>query len=133
MRNLEKVLALEQQVRARRGGWAGSVNSTLDGIKLGQDISNGTAAIGLLISVACQAIARADVWPRIGHLSSGDARSATRRLERVLSASPSLPDSFRSEKAWCLRFLSRKMRQPDWSNVLAEDVIEGQKSAAAIA
>lgn len=125
-RALSRLLALQAQARQENGEWSGAADSSLDAMRMGEDIPYGSAIIGDLVGVACQAIGRRQMWKVDAHLNAAQSRAAVRRLEGILAAGLPYADTLQEEK-WAMQaILLEGFRNPRKWDVPAA---EGKKGA----
>lgn len=98
IRTPARLLALEAQLKAAHGDWAGSMESCLDGLRLGEDVPTGGALIPRLVGIALQAIGRREAWNAVDHLTAGQALAAAHRLEGILEVHAPFSDTLQEEK-----------------------------------
>ncbi len=113
-RAMARLLELEAETRAARDDWAGSVDSCLDALALGEDIPHGSALVGALVGASCQALGRGHVWEAIDHLNADQAMRAAKRLERIQAGHCPYADTLRVEKAVWHRTVAALVGQPNW-------------------
>ena len=114
MRSLAYVFALQAEVEARRGNWAGAVSADLDAIQLGAAMPRGGPLIGMMVGDSCQAIGRRHAWDAVDHLSATEARTAARRLETIRAAHVPFADVLQEEEWAHQAGLLEMMRRRDW-------------------
>jgi hypothetical protein len=115
MREIARMLAKESDARAATGNWAGSANSAIDGIRLGQDISHGTI-IDMLVGRAIQAITSKNFDDILTHIDASTARADTKRLENILSQKVTYADILQKEKQIGLYGYEQFAADPNWKD-----------------
>jgi|GEM_PF-1430642 len=113
-RALAMLLAVEGRARASAGNLSGAVDSDLGAIQLGASCQNGGPKISKLVGLQCEAIGRAGLWDRLGHLS---ARDAARAAREVLNRAASKPDSvsmLEEERRACIAAFTRLTATHRW-------------------
>ena len=116
-RGLARLLTLEGQLKAAHGDWRGAVESNLDSMQTGEEISHGSPLVGMWNGDACQAIGRVGLWRYQDHLNSLQAHIAAARLEKILARHVPYADALVEDK-WSgvasLQNLLRHPRQQAW-------------------
>lgn len=120
-RHLARLLRLESEVRVREREWAGALESSLDGLQVGIEVTRGGPAIGCLVGSAIQTIGRRNAWKTLAHLPPGAARAFARRLEQLCERQTPVWQTLESEKWFCQLSLTETMRAPDWRRRLLSD------------
>jgi hypothetical protein len=82
-RSLARLLALEGQVRAARGDWAGAASSYVDAVRLGEDLPRGGSMIQGLTGYSAAAIGRHRLWDDLDRSDAKTACALARRLEAL--------------------------------------------------
>lgn len=101
---LATLRALARGVRATAVAYAGkgqdarAVQTALDGMAMGENITNGGTLIDGLVGIACCAIDRAAIWPIVDRLDARTARAAAQRLAAIDAHSDPLSDILTHEK-----------------------------------
>lgn len=85
IRDTARLLSLEGDIKAAEGNWAGAMNSYMDAIKLGEDITHGGNVITSLLGAAIQTIGRRPAWKAVDHLNAKQAQTAVKRIENITS------------------------------------------------
>ncbi len=117
-RSMARLLALDTQVKAKRGDWNGAAQSGLDGVRLGSDIPRGAPLIGALMGMACEGIARKELWKSAHHLDAAGARAAARRLESIIARRVSYAQTMQEEKWTGQASVLELFRSPTWRREL---------------
>lgn len=113
-RDLARLLYLQAQVRQSQGNWGGAADSSLDAIRLGEDVPHGSVMIGALVGIACQAIGRRPLWRDVDHLSASEARAAARRLEAIQAQRVPFADTMQEEEWFGQSVIIEIFRRPHW-------------------
>ncbi len=107
-----ELLALEADVRAHQGDYAGAVRCNMDAIAFGGKIQQRAKLDEWMLGAGCQSSGRRPMWARIDRLTALEARDAVGRFERIRSALPTLAETLQEEK-WCGQAsLSSVMKNP---------------------
>lgn len=118
-RDMARLLVQESRVRLADGDLNGAVDSLLDGIQFGTDIVRGGPFMAMLVGVAVEAVARADMWSLVKHLDAPNARRIEKRLEAIEAARVPLSSVIEEEKWFGLSLLRESMRAPEWAALRA--------------
>lgn len=130
-RNMARLLALEADTKAAHGDHAGAINCQIDALHFGEDMPRGGTLISMLVGVACQSIARRDVWGEIDHLSAQQAKSAAIRLESITSRHFPFWRTLQEEKWAGQASLMEIFRQKGWRKQLASITNTGTSGSGA--
>lgn len=101
-RALSRLMSLQAQARAEGGDWSGAVESNLDAVRMGSDIPYGSALIGSLVGIACQAIGRKPMWDVVDHLNLPQSHAAIDRLTTIMERQCPYVDTLQEEK-WAMQ------------------------------
>ncbi|MBV9851439.1 MAG: hypothetical protein JO250_17360 [Armatimonadetes bacterium] len=93
---------------------------------MGEMMARGSTMIGMLVGVACQAIGRDALWPRVDHLRAAQARAASRRLEAISAHYVPYADVVQEEEWAGQAGLMEIFHHPNWK----ADPLSGLDSAA---
>ena len=99
------------------GLWGDAAQTGLDTVQMGGDVARGAWILPKLVGSAMIAIG---VVPLVdsddlpGHLSAGDARAATRRLEHLMATMPTYRDAAKEERWFSLTLFLNLTKQPNW-------------------
>ena len=113
-RGMARLLRLEQQVRAARGDWNGSVQSGLDATQMGAQLPHGSVYIGDLVGIAIQSIGRSELWPAIEHLNAAECHAAIARVQTIRALRVPTSDMLQEEEWFGQATMREAFRQPDW-------------------
>ena len=114
LRQLARLLMLDEQVKQQRGDWGRATNSGLDSIEMGEDIPRGGVLITMLVGNACQAIGRRPVWGDVDHLNAAQADAAARRMEAIRTRHVPFGDVAQEEEWAGEAELMELFRDPSW-------------------
>jgi hypothetical protein len=131
-RSLARFLGVVAYTRERQGDWDGSLQATLDGIKLGEDIPRGGVIISLLVGIAFEAIARDRCWARIGHLDAPGAQAAARRLETILANHVTLAEVYQEDEWATQSQMLALFQKPNWRKEFVSMLGDGSSQGSAI-
>jgi hypothetical protein len=113
-RAMARLLGFVAETKAAQGDWNGAVNSRLDSIRLGEDISRGGAVIGMLVGIAVEKDGGKDIGKMIDHLNALQARAAARRMEDILVHRMPFAEVVQDEKWSGVKLLQETFRNPKW-------------------
>jgi hypothetical protein len=113
-RNMARLLVVEGQVHAAGGDWNAALSSDLDAIQIGLTIPRGTALIGALVGIACEAIGRRGAWEKAEKLGAAEAKAGARRLETLLAKRVPFAVTLEEEKFTLQASLLEVFRDPNW-------------------
>lgn len=99
-RSMARLLVIEGDVRAKQGNLRGAIDSNLDAVRLGEDISRNGTLVHYNTSIACQRIGQRGLWRQLKQYSADDARYAVRRLEELSLRQQTLSESLEGEKRY---------------------------------
>ncbi len=121
-RALARAVLLKSKVDEASGDWRTAMNDRIDDIKLGSDLPRGSELIGMLVGIACQALGRGrtrDATKVIDHLSSNDARAASKRLAEIDAAQVPISQTLTEEK-WSTQagLVELTSKDHNWRRVL---------------
>ena len=116
IRQLGRYLALDRQVKAAQGNWAGAVSANLDAVQMGETALHSGLRMGILVSLAWETIGPRHIWEAVPHLSAPEARAAARRLEAIRAAQVPFADMMQQDKWGTQTSLRDAMAKPDWAN-----------------
>ena len=114
LRQLARLLMLDEQVKQQCGDWGRATNSGLDAIEMGEDIPRGGVLITMLVGNACQAIGRRPVWGDVDHLNALQAKAAARRMEAIASHHVPFATVLQEEEWAGEAELLELFRDPSW-------------------
>lgn len=97
-RTLTCLLVFEAQAKGEAGDWGGAMNSCLDAFRIGIDAPRGGVLISALVGIACQAIARIEMWSIFPHLTPAEARVAMARLQALHGTQTPISATMEEEK-----------------------------------
>lgn len=117
-RQLGRLLRVEQELRWKRSDAEGAVNSGLDALQMGVQISRGATYIGDRLSIAIEAIGRRELWQEIPALNAAQTRRAIGRVQTIRGLRTPFADVVQQEKWWLQAGLQEILRQSDWQNNL---------------
>lgn len=120
LRKIARVLAFEARVKSARGNHAGAASSSLDALRLGEDLPRGGALIDELVGIAVSAIGRQPLWKEADHLSASEARAAARRLEAIRASHVPYADVLTEEKWGMQASLSDEFRRKSAAQVVRD-------------
>ncbi len=120
LRMLARLLAFEARVKSARGDHAGAAKSSLDALRLGEDLPRGGELIAELVGIAISAIGRRPLWTEADHLSASEARAAARRLEAIRTLHVPYADTLAEEKWGMQASLSDEFRKKSTAQVVRE-------------
>jgi hypothetical protein len=115
-RFLARLLTLDAQVKASQSDLGGAVNSDLDAVEMGCDISHGSTLLGMYTSIDCQQTGRLAIWPLVSHLTASQAREAAHRLESLQAKQVPFSDTLLEDKWWTVASLLEMMRAQNWKD-----------------
>ena len=113
-RQLARVLLLDAQVKTAHCDYAGAATSSLDAMELGSQIAHGSGLIGVLTGYACSSMGRSSLWPLINRLDAAHARTAGRRMERLINQEVPFADALQEEKWTAIASLQEALDKPNW-------------------
>jgi hypothetical protein len=111
---LARALVLEAQVKAERHDFSGAASSSLDAMELGAQTARGSVMSGRVTGQACETMGRSLLWKVIDRLDGSTARSAARRMERIIGMRTPFVDALQEEKWAMIASLKAMMARPDW-------------------
>lgn len=88
--------------------------SSLDGMQMAQDTTRGGALLARLVGMAISRSPRDDFDRTINQLNASEAKTATKRLDSMLSHQFPLKDALKVEKHDSLLLLKQMLDSPDW-------------------
>jgi len=97
-RGIARLLAMQSRVRAARGDWNGAADSSLDAIRMGEDIPHGGALIAAMVGIACQSIGQSTMWDTVDHLNAAQSRAAAQRLQSIMERRYAYAETMLEEK-----------------------------------
>jgi len=97
-RGIARLLAMQSRARAARGDWNGAAESSLDAIRMGEDIPRGGALNAAMVGITCQAIGQSTVWDTVDHLNAAQSRAAAQRLQSMIEKRCTYADTMQEEK-----------------------------------
>jgi len=115
---LAHLIALQAQVKAARGDWAGTMSADLDLLHMGEEIPHGQAFNGLRIGLECQTLRRRQTLVAINYLSLPETHACIRRLERIGTRHVRQTNALQEEKSATQRRLMELMQRRDWAGQL---------------
>ena len=122
LRQLARDKTIESNARWMRGDYNGALRSGLDVVQLGHDMRRGGALMPSLVGIAIGAIGRSATSDTVERLNANQAKSAARRLEKLLATRWNLAaaltedkygtqagmlETFRAEPGWRKGFAGR--------------------------
>jgi hypothetical protein len=120
-RAMARMLYFVGSVAEQQGHWDVAANAHLDAVQEGEVIEHGSAAIGMLVGNACQAVGRKSLWGDIAQLTGPQAEAAARRMERIDAHQVVLTDALQEEKWMGEGSLQEVFAQANWRKVLMQD------------
>ena len=131
-RSMARMLAFEADTQAQENDWAGAINSRLDCIRFGQDISHGTALIGMLVSRAVKAIGLACRHrPRDRSSNAPQARAVTQRMAAIVDRHVPVAAILEEEKWTGATQMLEIFRDPKWRGSLTDMLHQNSDSEPA--
>lgn len=127
-REMSRALAADAYTRSCAGDWSGAMTSSLDGLRLGEDIPHGGIIMSLLVGIAIQNIARKQTWQIVPHLSAAEAAAATHRLETIMARHVPFADILQEEKWMTEASLLEAFNNPKLKEMLQQDPNADQKT-----
>jgi hypothetical protein len=121
-RGLERLLLADSYTRYCAGDWAGAMERSLDGVRLGDDLSGDA-----MTSAYLQAMPRQLSWQIVPHLSAAEAVTATRRLATIMTHHVPAADHFQETKWFEEAALIELFRAPHWQRALAQELGKGTR------
>lgn len=100
MKGLAQALKAEGQLAEKENRIPDAIQSYLDGIRFGHEISRGGLLIDSLIGNACEAIAMQPLNSLRGRLGANDCRQAAKALEAIDAQRESLDAVLAHERIW---------------------------------
>ena len=120
LRQLARDKTIQSNARWMRGDGYGALQSGLDIVQLGHDVRRGGVLIGDLVGIAIGAIGRSATSDTIERINADQAKSAARRLEKLLQTRWSLSDALTEEKYSTQASLLETFRtEPGWRKSFA--------------
>lgn len=113
-RELARLLATEADVHAAEGRFEQAARSHLDAIDLGSRIPRGAPLVGRFVGIACEAIGRNGLWPRLERLNARECRQVVARLEEIEGRRVPLRETLDEEVVMTVAALQHFMRQRNW-------------------
>jgi hypothetical protein len=98
IREEARMFSFAGKVYGEEGKWKDALRTDVDGVQLGEKVNHNEGLIGLLVAIACQAIARHHAWDTVDHLSAADARGGALRLESIQASKFPLAQTLQNEK-----------------------------------
>ena len=114
LRQLARDKGIERNTREMMGDWNGAMQSRLDIVQMGDDVSRGGPLIASLVGIAIQAIGRNEPWEATEHLSLPQTRAAAARLEGIYARRVRFAQTLEEEKRYGLAQIDEVVRQPNW-------------------
>ena len=112
-RSMAFLLVIEGDVRTKQGDLRGAIDSNLDAVRLGEDVSHNGGLIHYLTGTACQIIGQRGLWRQLKQYSASDSRYAVRRLEELSLHQQPLSKSLEGEKRYGQTTLRTLFTSPD--------------------
>ena len=131
LRELARAKAAQSNTLWMRGDFNGALQSGLDTIQMGHDMRRGTQIIGSLVGMAIGAIGRQATNDTIDHLDAIQAKSAARRLEKLLQTRWNLDQSLTEEKYANQSFLLPLVKTGTWRLSSAPWMLSGKAPSLA--
>jgi hypothetical protein len=97
-RVVAQLLSLQAQMRVEKGDWKGAAESSLDAMRLGEDIPHGSILIGALTGYSFQSMGRRSLWEIVDHLDAAQSRAAIARLTDIRQSHVSFAETLQEEK-----------------------------------
>jgi hypothetical protein len=119
-RAMARLIQLQEKVDIQRGDWNGAMTSCLDNIQLGTDLPHGSALIGMLVGIACDAIGRRPIHESdvIDHLTSAQAKAAANRLAQIVDNEVSLATVLQNQKWFMQASILQLFSKSTWRSDL---------------
>ncbi|HZT41723.1 MAG TPA: hypothetical protein VFA07_06020 [Chthonomonadaceae bacterium] len=115
---LARLLLIAGEIKASAGNWGGAMQSDLDAIQLGEDLSRGGGLGPFMEGDLYQRFGQQAAEAAVDHLTATQARETARRLERILARHAPFRDVLQEEKWQCQARLLELFRRPGWRGEL---------------
>ena len=113
-RQMARLLSLETEVKAAKGDWNGAMQSSLDAMQMGVEITHGAPMIGRLVGNACEIIGEQGAWKAVGHLDARGTRTALARLQAIRARYLPFAETLQEEAWFMQESLRDEMAKPGW-------------------
>lgn len=113
-RSLARVIALESRTLRENGDPVAALDSAIDGLEFGTQVGSDGPLIGLLVGIACEALARPQAWAAAELVDGPTAAAAARRLEAIEMRRAPFADVVEVEWRWLRHGVMEFFEQPDW-------------------
>lgn len=98
IRQMARDKSVQSNARWMRGDYYGALQSGLDAVQMGHDTRRGGNLLAALVGIAIGAIGRSATSDTVERINAEQAKSAARRLEKLLAARWNLGDALTEEK-----------------------------------
>ena len=120
LRELARCKTIESNARWMRNDYNGALTSGIDTIQLGHDMRRGGRLLADLVGIAIGAIGRATTHDTVEHLDAAQAKTAARRLERLLARRWNLSQVLAEEKYSTQASIQEPLRSSGWRSGLLD-------------
>jgi hypothetical protein len=130
-RSLSLSLNFDAQAYAAAHRWDESVEAAIDIVQMGEMMPRGNSLTGRLVGASITALGRMSLWNAVGHVSAGEARAASARLEAICAGVVPYADTLLAAKWAMLTDLQNIFRTREWTSDLSRMGGSGTASARA--
>ncbi len=115
------LLGMQSRRQAAGGDWAGAMSADLDGIEYGESLRLQAPVLEAEESFSRGAVGRNLAWHAVDHLTSRQAKAASKRLLGILSHPVPFSDTLTEEKWSTQGGILQMFRDTDWRSATSGD------------
>lgn len=115
------LLSLDAQVKAVHNDWNGAINSCMDAIEIGEDLSRDGGTGYMYTGISVERIGRQESFDYAKQLGAKQAKAACKRLEAILAKHAPFTSIIEEQKWTTISVLKSEFSKPDWRKNLFFD------------
>jgi hypothetical protein len=108
-----RLLKAAGDVQNERGDTLSAMNTYVDGVAIGQQISRGGPLIARLVAIACQAIDRKPIWSALEKWDAATLKAGAKRMEAVTNSHVPFGETMTAEKYFGQRSMALGFQSDD--------------------